>query len=75
MVRFRARELSKAHVASSFSLVLLFSWSSSEAEKLPAPPSNPFAAVGSVENSGGDCTIPVLPTFDQLPEIEALPDP
>ena len=31
--------------------------------------------VYDVENTGTDCPIPYLPSFNELPSIEALPDP
>jgi hypothetical protein len=31
--------------------------------------------VYDVENTGKDCTLPLLPSFDQLPVINSLPDP
>ena len=31
--------------------------------------------VYDVENTGADCALPLLPLFDDLPSIEALPDP
>ena len=42
---------------------------------VPSAPPGISPALATVENGGADCAVPALPTFDQLQDIEALPDP
>ena len=41
----------------------------------PAGAAAPTARPAAVENTGADCPVGTLPTYDELPVLESLPDP